>query len=280
MIRFACPECRWVLEVSEDRGGGTVGCPNCGRSLGVPTLVPTGGAAAAPAPGYQRGSYRRPPAAAFRAATALARRVSPFRRFGSPASLLIALALSSLPWVEVRCDRPLNDRGTKIIASQSGLQAAFGRYTAANLLDSDRAERERVEARIRALHGESDLSWSLPLILFEIVLLGGGLYGFLAWRSRSRPAVMVVWSLAACVLFLLQVSRGFPLEQAVRTVGAEGQWAGTDFRISLGTSSLLKVAYTPWFWLSAVALGCAVTAAWAEWRLTPGAGRRNWFRTG
>ena len=45
MIRFCCPDCQRVVEVSDDGGGQSMICPTCGRALLVP-----GSAPAAPCP--------------------------------------------------------------------------------------------------------------------------------------------------------------------------------------------------------------------------------------
>ena len=36
MIRFSCPGCDRVVEVSDDSGGLVMTCPTCGRQLQVP----------------------------------------------------------------------------------------------------------------------------------------------------------------------------------------------------------------------------------------------------
>src|SRR5262245_6884893 len=109
MIRFACPECRRTLELPEDRGGATVGCPHCGRPVSVPTLLPVDGAsgATAGASAPARGTPRSPPGTnPLARAAARAARAPRLWRSGSRASLLFALLLFFLPWVEVRCDAP------------------------------------------------------------------------------------------------------------------------------------------------------------------------------
>jgi hypothetical protein len=179
----------------------------------------------------------------------------------------LALVFFFLPWVEVRCDRPLGERGSKTLAVQSGLQAAYGSYTEVPLSHTDRSERDRLEAQVRALHGEPALARSPLMAVYPLILVGGGLVGLRARRDWVRRTVLVGCSLAAGLLLLLQASRGFSLERAVRTLDAKGQFAGADFRIALSMSGLLEVGYTPWFWLSAVALGCALATACAEWRL-------------
>jgi hypothetical protein len=199
----------------------------------------------------------------------------PVGRFGSPAALLLALLLFPLPWLEVRCDRRLDETGTRTLAEQSGLQAAYGGYSEVPLSATARSERDRIEARIRASQNPPALSWAPLLVVYPLVLLGGFLFCLLAWQNPFRPAVLVGCSLTAGLLFLLQSARGFPLEQAARTLGTEGRLAGVDFRITLGTSGLLEVHYTPWFWLSAVSLGGALATACAEWWLTRGPGRRR-----
>ncbi|MCI0459282.1 MAG: hypothetical protein L0Z62_20225 [Gemmataceae bacterium] len=191
-------------------------------------------------------------------------------RFGSPALLLVALLLFPLPWIEVRCDKPLGDHGTRTLAEQSGLQAAYGGYSEAPLSHTARTERDRLEARIRALQSEPTLSGSPLMVLYPLVLLGGSLFGLLTRRDRFRCAALVGCSLVAGLLLLLQASRGFPLDQAARTLDAKGRLAGVDLRIALSTSGLVEVHYTPWFWLSAIALGGALVAASAEWWFTRG----------
>lgn len=263
MIRFACPDCRWTLEVPEDLGGSMVRCPCCGRSLCVPTLLPVD-ASAGPRPATRAAHVLRPGTNPLRWVRARTARVLSLGRFGSPAALLLALLLFACPWIEVRCEKPLGDDGTRTLAERSGLQAAYGGYAEAPLAHTARAERDRLEARLRALQSEPRLSWAPLMVLYPLVLLSGSLLGFLAQRDRVRSAALVGCSLAAGLLLLLQASRGFSLDQAARTLDAKGRWAGVDLQIVLGTSGLLEVRYTPWFWLSAGALGGATAAACAE----------------
>ena len=276
MIRFACPECRWTLEVPEDQGGGTVRCPCCGRSLGVPTLVPVAGVARPPAGASVSASAIGAPRTPWGLARAL-----PLTRFGSPASLFLALLLFPLPWIEVRCNGPVGGSEARTLAKQSGLQAAYGGYSEAPLSPAARSERDRIEARVHASQVEPTVSWSPLMAVYPFALLGGCWLGLRARRDWVRSAAVVGCSLAAALLFLLQASKGFPLEQAVRTVDTQGRVAGTDFRIALNTSGLVEVGYTPWFWLSAVALTGALAAPVADWCLTRGAvRRRNFLRSG
>jgi hypothetical protein len=282
MIRFACPECRRTIEVAEDRGGGTVGCPNCGRPVSVPTLLPVDAASRPAVVASARARevrWPRPRTNPLRTAAGLAARALSLWRFGSPASLLLALVIFFLPWVEVRCDRPFGERGSKTLAVQSGLQAAYGGYTEAPLTNTDRSERDRLEAEVRTLRGEPAVSWSPLMAVYPLVLLGGCLIGVRVRRDWARRTALVGCSLAAGLLLLLQASRGFSLERAVRTLDAKGQLAGADFRIALSTSGLLEFGYTRWFWLSAVALGCALAAACAEWWLNR-APRASFFGQG
>jgi hypothetical protein len=279
MIRFACPECRRTVEFPEDCGGGTVGCPSCGRPLCVPTLLPVdgglgspeGASVSAPARGAQRSQPGTNPLG--KAATLLAR-APRLWRFGSRASLLLALLLFFLPWVEVRCDAPLGERRSQTLAVQSGLQAAYGGFTEMPLSHTSRGERDRVEAQFRALKGELAVAWSPLMAVYPLALLGGCLAGLLVRRDRLRPAALVGGGLAASLL-LIQASQGFPLERAARTLDAKGRLADADFRVALSTSGLLDVRYTPWFWLSAVALGTALAAACTELWLTRGSAHRR-----
>src|SRR5206468_2332114 len=97
------------------------------------------------------------------APTALARR---WWWFGSPTTLILALLLFFLPWVEVRCDRPFGGRGSRTLADQSGLQAAYGGYTEVPLSPPARFERDRVEERVRALKDEVALSGSSLMVVY------------------------------------------------------------------------------------------------------------------
>jgi hypothetical protein len=187
---------------------------------------------------------------------------------------LLALLLFPLPWIEVHCDGPAGGGGSRTLAKQSGLQAAYGGYTDLTAgTHTARSEHDRFEARARALLAEPTLSWSPLMVLYPLVLLSGCLLGLRTRRVGLRSAALVGCSLAAALLFLLQASRGLPLEQAVRTVDAQGRMAGADFRIALNTSGLVEVGYTPWFWLSAVALVVALATAGADGWLARGAVR-------
>src|SRR5436190_10915453 len=122
MIGFSCSSCGGDMEVPEDQGGYTIRCPRCGRSARVPTLLPIEPAAGG-------GSAGARPATAGGGSPRAAQGTSPVRRFASPAMLLLAICLFPLPWVQVRCDRPIDDRGTRTLAEQSGLQAVYGGYS-------------------------------------------------------------------------------------------------------------------------------------------------------
>jgi hypothetical protein len=203
-----------------------------------------------------------------RRATALTARTLPLRRFVSPASLLLALVLFPLPWIDVRCDRPLGERGSRTLVQQSGLQAAYGGYTEAPIPHTTQTDRERIEARVRAIRGELILSWSPLMVAYPLVLLGGIVLGVRARRHQSRTAALVACCVAAGLLLWVEASWGFPLERAVRSVDVKGRVPGADVFVALSTSGLVEVGYTKWFWLSAVAVGGALAAAGAEWWLT------------
>src|SRR5262249_5252717 len=148
------------------------------------------------------------------------------------------LLLFFLPWVEVRCDAPLGERGSQTLAVQSGLQAAYGGYTEMPLSHTAWGERDRVEAQFRALKGDLTVAWSPLMAVYPFALLGGCLAGLSVRRVRLRFAALVGGGLAAGLL-LLQASQGLPLERAARTLDARGRVAGADFRMALSTSGLL-----------------------------------------
>src|SRR5262249_1176527 len=154
--------------------------PCCGRRLCVPTLVPADAVpsprANAPVPAQARAVHvPRPGTKPLRKAKALLARALTLGRFASPASLFVVLLLFPLPWIEVRCDRPIGNSESRKLADQSGLQAAYGGYSEAPLPHAARSERARVEAQIRSVLSEPIPSWSPLMVLYALVLLGGAL---------------------------------------------------------------------------------------------------------
>src|SRR5436853_6802278 len=122
MIRFSCSGCSSGIEVLEDRGGNTIYCPRCGQPALVPTFLPiepatNQGITAVRPPITRRNSPRRDVWLSTKRILSLP--ALPVCRFGSPATLLLALLLFPLPWVRVQCDRPIAHGGTRTLVEQS-----------------------------------------------------------------------------------------------------------------------------------------------------------------
>ena len=260
MIRFTCSRCRAGIEAPEDRGGRRVRCPRCGQSQPVPTLLPVKSA-----PGTRT------------AATALLRRLGSLRpayfppwSYGSPAGLFLALLLFLLPWIEVRCDRPIANSGSRTLVEQSGLQAAYGGYWENPVFQTARKERESRLGKTPATADQTTMSWAPLMVLYPILLLAGILCGFIVQNSFLRSVGLMACSASSLVLLYLQAHRGFPLEQAVNNPLARDATAEEMVRSALETSKLVEMRHTGWFWLTVAAVLASLSAACVEWYVTTG----------
>jgi hypothetical protein len=266
MIRFACPGCRAGLEVAEELGGTLLQCPTCGRSLPVPTLlvpgvVPPGStivAAGSPPPGVRRESrlswtFRRSPVFA-----------RSWRRLASPSALLLALLLFPLPWIEVRCDRPIADTGSRVLASQSGFQAAYGGYSENSLVREVRAGRARVQLPAHFRDQDIKLQPSPWMILFPALLLAGILASFAIGKPFLRQVLVLASSALAGAVLLFQWRNGFPLEHAFpNTVTGEVAFGGV-LKVEASAPTSLEIHSTVWLWLTLAAVLTAIALAMAE----------------
>lgn len=248
MIRQLCPHCVQLIELPDDAAGGTVVCSRCARSFSVPAAyTPAVDAAAGPAPIAAPPPVDRPapppglvppgpPAAALPPAGPTAPpialptpagynhasgfAVTPYGLAWVPAAgLTIVLVLSFFPWVG-------SYPGGVRMYSQMPWQAAFGYFTPNPL-----AEDELALKPLMAMNG-----WLLLYVLLIVPALA------LAWaerliqdkalRQEGRGAWLAsIWPLRfplltalsalLLVLLMLQMGRGFGLEQAVETLAAK-----------------------------------------------------------
>jgi hypothetical protein len=281
MIQFCCPGCNAGIEVSEDRGGNLVHCPRCGQAARVPTLVPiepfpdVGMAAVRPSAGH-----RQPGGVRFAMKRFLPVLAWPAGRFGSPAALLLALLFFPLPWVQIRCDRPIGDSGTRTLVEQSGLQAAYGSYSENPILQTAPFETQRKAAQERILAKDGAVARSLWMALYALFLVTGIFAGCLVWNHRLRSALLIGCSALAAVVLFIQVRVGFPLEQALPETVATQVSLGQRVGIEISAPTLLETRYTGWFWLSIVAvLGSLVAAGTESWVRRKPAGLRSFWRS-
>jgi hypothetical protein len=182
----------------------------------------------------------------------------PLRRFGSPAALLLALVLFPLPWVEVQCNRPIGDSGSRVLAQQSGLQAAYGGYTENLFVQEARSGRATFSLPPGLRKQEVTVSKSGWMILYALVLIGGVAAGLAVRRQALRAVLLLACSAAAGAVLFIQARAGFPLEQAVPNNVTAGVSLGDVFRMETSTPTALQTHYTGWFWLSVGTLAVAV----------------------
>lgn len=251
MIRFSCSRCGSAIEVPEEQGGIMIHCSRCGNATSVPTLV-----AVEPGRLYSRGA----PGLAWKS---WLRRFPfvPRRRQGSPALMLLALILFPLPWIQIQCDKPLGNSGSKTVAEQSGLQAAYGGYSENPVVLEARFEGERKELRTKTLEKDGAVSWSGWMVLYPVLLLGGMAAGLLVRKDWLRSALVLGCTLSVGLVLLVQTRVGFPLEQAVPRAGPKEVSIGDMIKIEASSIPGFEIHYTVWFWLTVIALLAAFVAA-------------------
>lgn len=207
-----------------------------------------------------------------------------FWRFASPSTLLLALLLFPLPWMQIQCTGLRNPPAklTRIgvpkpvaefiapsenviaIFTQSGWQAARGEcvrgiewdqmiqesMVSDREDDRDKAQRwEFVERSIRAKLCPSPLLTAYPFIMLLGIALGIALS-----PGRPRVSVLLLLIVVALALVSLQHLVGFPLLQAYRLV----PWEQLDPRpgglpptpAEVAETVARDVRYTHWFWLA------------------------------
>jgi hypothetical protein len=258
MIRFWCSACTQAIEGSEDQGGTLIPCPRCGQTMCVPTLLPVERAPALG--GYRQGSSARP--GKRRLFSAL---FYPIWGISSPASMLLALCLFPLPWVQIQCSRPIGDSGTKVLAEQSGLQAAYGGYTENPLFQHAEFERQRKSVIEEFKGKERELPRSGWMILFPLLLVAGIIAGFRIRRQPLRSALLIACSALAGLVLFVQAYTGFPLERALPDRSAGSISLGEMIKIQTSSPTLFETHYTGWFWLTIVFVLGSLVASSAEW---------------
>jgi hypothetical protein len=267
MIRFCCSGCNSGIEVPEDRGGDLIHCPRCGQRTRVPTLVPIepvpdpGVAAVRP---WVTGGNAQPGGVRLRRKWFRSVLGWAVYRFASPATLLVALLLFPLPWVQIQCDRPIGDSGTRTLVEQSGLQAIYGGYSENPLLRNAQFERQRKSAQEELLQKDGTVPRSPWLTLYPLLLVSGILAGLLVWSNPRRSMLLIGCSASAGLVLFLQAWIGFPLERALPRTVATQVGLGQRVGIEISAPTLLESRYTGWFWLTTVAVLGSLAAAGTE----------------
>jgi hypothetical protein len=202
-------------------------------------------------------------------------RLRGWRRYGSPACLLLTLLLFPLPWVEIQCagqsrrlpaaaaaakrqlpewaERVLLGEETQTLFTESGLQAALGTYSH----DPKSADREGLET-LNACMKPSLLMGVLPVFLVAGVGIGLGLPS-----GRWRAALLAVCAVAALALVLSQMAVGFPVDLGVAEMIARDPHK-EDYADPSGDTGF-RTRYTPWLMLALLAIVGSLTLACWEW---------------
>jgi hypothetical protein len=260
MIRFSCSRCNSVIEVLEDRGGNIISCPRCSQSMRVPTFLPI----------LVTGSNSQPGTLWFSKKRLLPVFAFPVRRFGSSAMLLLAVVLFPLPWVQVQCNGPIGNSGTKILAEQSGLQMVYGGYSENPLLRDAQFERQRRSVQERFSLNDRPLPGSAWPVLYALFLVSGILAGILVRSKPQRTALLIGCSVSAGLVLLVQARIGFPLERALPETVVKRVSLGETIGIEISSGTSLDSRYTGWFWLTVFAvLGSFVAACAESWFMRP-----------
>jgi DNA-directed RNA polymerase subunit RPC12/RpoP len=267
MIRFTCAQCQSAMEVPEEHGGRSISCPRCGHVQFVPSLLPVQ-SSTPPFGRLVRGirSFRVP-------------RLAPWG-YLSPSVLVLAVFLFALPWVQIRCDRPIENSDTRTLVEQSGFQAVYGGYSQNPALETARTERTR-QQRTPQPDEDRDPVSAAPLMLLSIALVVAGIVLWFKTRGPLlRPAAVAACSGAALFVLLVQLGRGFPLERAMNAPAIRTMTTQAAVFGAIGASGLVEVHYTPWFWLTVFLVGASLIAALIDcWLVVqPNAGRRHGAR--
>jgi hypothetical protein len=180
--------------------------------------------------------------------------------------MLLALLLFPLPWIDFQCERnPQNRAGRPMLASgappavqrtwqwlvdhfgparpgwetmisQSGLEAALGKYS---------GDARKISTRF-ADDFDARLTSSPLMILLPTFLLVGAVAGFFVRPGVAQRLLMTICALAALGLLGAQIIVGFPMEQTI----LEMLHSETARRSSPQSSAGFHFKYTFWFGLA------------------------------
>jgi hypothetical protein len=216
----------------------------------------------------------------------------PFWRFASPSTLLLALMLFPMPWIEMRCsakkggssflgklglpdtigDALQGREEGEAMYRQSGWQSAWGEWSRSREWQ-EALRNEEVAERALWLRFEKELTLAMTgswlMAVYPIALLAGAVTGMLMRQNARRVAVVAILSGAALALVVVQVASEFPLVQAYRDLAWERVEARPPSPKETEASIPHWFRYTRWFWLAqGLAIASLVLLA-AEWWLCP-----------
>jgi hypothetical protein len=223
-------------------------------------------------------------------------------RFASPSTVLFALILFPLPWIEIQCPGFLDSEKTTILkkrpeektqapakaqssgpnlsgwlgkflpgageqkailVQQSGLQAAIGSWSFGSEVNRESLQTARLSAEMDA--GTAP-SWRM--IAYGLVLVVGIVAGYWSRNSKRRCAIVGLCALTALGLGVTERLSGFPLEDAFRQIRWANVLADTS-KVPPSMDGVLKedLRYTVWYFLAQAMLITGAGLAALEWWL-------------
>lgn len=209
--------------------------------------------------------------------------MSYFWRFSSPSTLLFALLLFSMPWVELQCTEtrkttvpgtsvvvpswvlgPLGEKRT-VFVTQSGRQAAFGQWSPAKPAEFwESANAAQDASKLDAAMPDAPALLLYPALLALGVIAGIGL-PLGGWRRIATAAA----ALGALATAGWHYQQEFPLKHAYRQIAtAEAELRKSDpsptaAEIEEQVRSFVRC--TSWFWLAQAALLGTLGILVLEW---------------
>src|SRR5262245_23547946 len=221
-------------------------------------------------------------------------------RFPSPSLLVLVLLLSFLPWIEFGCESKVNTSspfgdlggfgggkgvtapkvsgGRTILATQSGFQIATGGHTVNSPIEGMQEGKAKNSVGSGAKGQpprDKDGFASAPLMfVFFLAVLTGIVTGFAMPPGRVRLLVVGASVSAAILLLLIQsVVLRFPAAKDADEMNADAAHTNqaAPGQITLGGQDVGKffVRYTPWYWLTWLAVIGALVPLGLEEMLAP-----------
>jgi formylglycine-generating enzyme required for sulfatase activity len=190
----------------------------------------------------------------------------------APTKLAGAAILFCLPWTAIQCHYTL-DNGTKhrdVVITQSGLQAAYGGWTASTPLEGYRHLRPPDPNQANQNEPRAPL-----MIVYGAAIVLGIVAGLLLRLGRFRRVVVGAAAMAAVGVLFLQARAGFPIADSIvaKANAAEVQRYDDQENDSLTRGpSVFVVHYTVWYYwsfalpLAALAIVVAEGFFYRDWR--------------
>jgi len=218
-------------------------------------------------------------------------------RFVTPGQFAICLTLFFLPWIEVQCGLPnLNNLGgaklggpnvapPKIskddlryssLITQSGFQAATGKYTVSNEMMKQMID--EAEQKAKNAGGEKEEVKKAPvLFLFLGASIAGLVLGLALPLGRTRKFLLVLCGGLALASAGTQAAIGFPITEDVKKNPEMGGGNGNDQDLGgLKPEDVIKTVYQIPFFLALLFATAAVVCAFLEPNGTAPARRRRY----